>query len=128
MSFRVCRIVCMQISILTKKSLIRWGTEHSVHSISSPSFTRSNLHIFRLFLKRRTRLDQGYNYVSQSSRDTYEMTARSRVILRVKPRVILRVKGSVSELFRLSSISQKLIRLILHAKPSLSMLKYYFLT
>ena len=123
MSFKVCRVVCMQISILTKKSLIRWGIDHSMHSISSFSFTRSILHIFRLFLKRQTRFDQSYNYVSQSSRSIHEVTARSRVILRVKSRVILRVKSSVAELFRLLSISKKLIRLILHAKPSRFTLK-----
>ena len=122
MSFKVCRIVCMQISILTKKSLIRWEIDHSMHSISSFSFTRLNLHIFQWFLKIRTRLDQSYNYVSQSSRDTHEMTARSRVILRVKSRVILRIKSSVAELIRLSSTSEKLIRLILHAKSICSTL------
>ena len=125
MSFKVCRVVCMQISILTGKSLIRWGIDHPMHSISSPSFTRSNLHIFRWFLKIRTRLDQSYNYVSQSSRGTHEVTARSRVVLRVKSRVVLRVKGSAAGLFRLSSISEKLIRLILHAKPSRSTLRQF---
>ncbi len=41
-------------------------SDHSAQWIFSTSFTRSNLDIFRLFLKHWIQLNQSYNYASQS--------------------------------------------------------------
>ena len=81
---KVCRIVSALKLIRTGEGLFyyRMGS-HPEHWISPTSVTRSNLYINLLFWKHRTRLDQSYNYASQSrwgSRCAWVDPGRRRVV------------------------------------------------
>ena len=68
MSFKVWQVVNAQKLIWARKELLL--DDQSAQWIFSISITRSNLNIFRLFLKHRIQLNQSYNYASQSMWDS----------------------------------------------------------
>ena len=64
MSFKVCRVVNAHMLIRAGEGLLLGG--RSISAVISPtSITRSNLHIFWLFLKIWIQLIQSYNYTFQ---------------------------------------------------------------
>ncbi len=68
MFLKVCWVVNVYRLIRAGEGFLLEGEagDHSAYWIFSTSITESNLRIFELFSKHCTRLDQGYNYASQS--------------------------------------------------------------
>lgn len=66
MSFKVCEVVSAHELIPAGEDDGKRGTSQPAHRISPTSITESDLHIFRLFLKRWIQLMQSYNCVFQS--------------------------------------------------------------
>ncbi len=74
MSLKVCEIVSAQKLIRAEEDDDSWAIERSKSSIFLIAVAESNLHIFRLFLKRWSRLSRLYNCCHRKYR------ARARLV------------------------------------------------